>query len=97
MTKRPKIKLEVVNSNGLTDADWAEINRLQKVLDEGGIRAMSKAINELTEANPVLCVRVMGAFFPDEIREQIKDTMAAAGLTAEDLREMIQKHENPKH
>jgi hypothetical protein len=35
----------------------------------------------------------MGAFFPDMVRETIKDHMAEIGMTEDDLRELIQKLE----
>ena len=38
-------------------------------------------------------VRVIGAFYPDMIREEIKDSMAERGITEEDIRELIQKLE----
>jgi hypothetical protein len=40
-------------------------------------------------------VRTMGAFFPDMMREAIRDEMAEAGMTEEDLRELIRKLESP--
>jgi hypothetical protein len=36
---------------------------------------------------------VIGAFYPDMMRETIRDQMAEAGITEEDLRELIQKLE----
>jgi hypothetical protein len=38
---------------------------------------------------------VLGALFPDLVREAIKDKMAESGITEEDLRELIRKLENP--
>ena len=38
---------------------------------------------------------VLSAFFPDMIREAIKDEMANQGVTVEDLREIIRKKESP--
>ena len=43
--------------------------------------------------DPVRYVRVIGAFYPDMIREEIKDSMAERGITEEDIRELIQKLE----
>jgi hypothetical protein len=33
----------------------------------------------------------MGAFFPGDVREALKDSMAESGITIEDLREMLKK------
>ena len=35
---------EVEDPSGLTDADWAEINRLKRTLEEGGQKALSEAM-----------------------------------------------------
>jgi len=43
--------------------------------------------------DPIAYVRVIGAFFPDMVREQIRDVMAEQGMTKEDLRELIRKLE----
>jgi hypothetical protein len=45
--------LEVVDSSGLTDDDWAKINRLRDLYDSGGPKALSKALRELAEADPI--------------------------------------------
>jgi hypothetical protein len=45
--------------------------------------------------DPVRYIRVAGALFPDMVREAIKDSMAEAGITEEDVREMVRKLESP--
>jgi hypothetical protein len=45
--------------------------------------------------DPIRYVAVVGAFFPDMIREAIKDAVAEAGMTEEDLREIARKGESP--
>jgi hypothetical protein len=86
--------LGVVDTSGLTDADWAEINKLKRAYEDGGQPALSAALDKLS-ADPVRCMRVIGAFFPDDVREAIKDTMAEHGMTEGDLRELIRKLESP--
>jgi hypothetical protein len=90
----PDDPFEVVDISGLTDADWAEINRLQDAYKEGGKRALNKAMAVLAK-DPIRFASVIGAFFPEMIREAIKDAVAEAGLTEEDLREMVRKLESP--
>src|SRR5262245_15899354 len=80
--------LEVVDSSGLTDDDWAKINRLRDLYESGGPKALSKAFRELAEADPIKCVHIMGALFPDMIRETVKDHLAENGMTEDDLREL---------
>jgi hypothetical protein len=94
MTKSDEDPLGAVDTTGLTDADWAEINKLKRAHDTGDPKAFSKAYEELS-ANPVKAIRVIGAFFPDMVREAIRDSMAENGITEEDLREMILKAERP--
>ena len=52
-----------------------------------------KALAELGESDPVRSIRVLSAFFPETVREALTDSMAEQGLMAEDLRELIRKHE----
>jgi hypothetical protein len=85
---------EVVDSSGLTDADWSEINKLQKAYQEGGQKALGKAMTALVN-DPLRYVAVIGAFFPHMLREAMKDAMAEAGLTETDLNDMARKLESP--
>jgi hypothetical protein len=86
--------LEVVDSSGLTDGDWAKINRFRHLHESGDSKALSKAaFAELVEADPISFVRIMGALFPDMIRETRKDVLAEVGMTEDDVRELIQKLE----
>jgi hypothetical protein len=85
---------EVVDSSGLTDADWAEINKLQRAYKSGGRVALNSAMTELAK-EPIKFATVIGAFFPDMLREAIKDSMAEAGMTEEDIRELVRKLESP--
>ena len=87
------IDLRVVDTSGLKDADWVEINRLKSLYETGGRNALSKALAELGESDPVRSIRVLSAFFPETVREALTDSMAEQGLMAEDLRELIRKHE----
>ena len=58
---------------------------------------ISKAMGQLAK-DPFAYVRVMGALFPDIVRENIKDMMAERGMTEEDSRELIRKLEgSSKH
>jgi hypothetical protein len=54
----------------------------------------NKAIDELA-TDPFRYATVMGAFFPDMIREAIKDSMAEVGMTEDDVRELVRKLESP--
>jgi hypothetical protein len=94
MTKRSNDDLSVADTSGLTDGDWDEINRLKRAYDDGGDKAFSEALKELDD-NPTLRIRVLGAFFPEMVREAIRDAMAASGTTEEDTRDLIRKLDPP--
>ena len=85
---------EVADPSGLSDADWAEINKLKRAYETGGKAALGKAFDDLSK-DPIAYVRVLGAFYPDEIRESIKDAMAEQGISVEDLQEIVRKLESP--
>lgn len=92
MTEKP-FDLEVVDASGLTAADWAEINRLKSLYETGGRNALSKALAELGESDPVRSIRVLSAFFPDTARDALRNSLAEQGITVEELRELIRRHE----
>ena len=83
--------LGIADTSSLTDSDWAEINKLKRAYDEGGERALSKALEKL---DPLHAFRVMAAFFPERMREAIKDVIAEHGMTKEDFRELGPKLES---
>jgi hypothetical protein len=87
-------ELGIEDTSLLTDADWAEINKLRRAFSNGGERALKKACNELAD-DPRRWIRVFGAFSPDKMREALKDAMARAGITKEDLIELARKPESP--
>ena len=82
---------DACNSSTLTDADWATINRLRRTYQRMGAKRLSGTLKKLA-ADPIRYVRIMGAFFPNMIREAIRDAMVEQGITPEDLNAIIQKH-----
>jgi hypothetical protein len=87
---------EPADTSGLTDADWAEINKLRRAYETGGESALLAALQELMKA-PVRCTRVIGAYYPEKIREALKDKAAEAGLTIEDAQDLLRKAEGSRH
>ncbi|NOJ41379.1 hypothetical protein [Bradyrhizobium australiense] len=81
----PYEQLEVVDSSKLTDADWAQINELQRSYQSGGAKALNGAMKKLAKDHPLKFATVWHAFFPDMFREALKDSIAEIGLTAEDI------------
>lgn len=87
-------ELGIDDASLLTDADWAEINKLSRAFKSGGEKALRKAYRELAE-RPNRWICVFGAFFPDRLREILKDKMAEVGITDDDLIELDRKLQGP--
>jgi hypothetical protein len=90
MTEWDDLKIE--DTSGLTDADWAEINKLRNAYKNGGKKALTDAWDQLAK-DPFRYAVVVGAFYPKMVREELRDQMAEAGITEEDLRDLIRKLE----
>jgi hypothetical protein len=58
---------EIKDTSRLTDADWAEINKLRRAYDSGGDEALKRTYKDLCKGHPIRWVRVMGAYFPDYV------------------------------
>jgi hypothetical protein len=86
---------EIADTSSLKDADWAEINKLKRAHQSGGTKALDLALQELRKDNPERYVRIVAAYFPSRVAEMLKDAMAEAGLTLEDIREMLRRAESP--
>src|SRR5262245_19154190 len=84
-------KPKIVDTEGLSDADLSEINKLLRVYDAGGSDAFWEAVEELGDEDPVRYVAVAGAFFPDVVRKIIRDEMAEQDMTEEDVRDLFKK------
>ena len=89
MTK--KSKLEVVDTRGLTDGDWAAINMVIRAHRAGGMDGFWDELEKLGDDNLILQITIVGAFFPDVIREAIKNEMAEQNITVEDLRNLVKR------
>jgi hypothetical protein len=67
--------LKVQDPAGLSDADWTEISRLQRIYSEGGNAALSKALDELLISNRICAAGVIRALSPPEVRETIDNEL----------------------
>ena len=59
----------------ITDADWAEVNKLRRAYDGSGDEALKRAYEQLCK-DPIRWVRVMSAFHSDYVRAKV-DAFAA--------------------
>jgi hypothetical protein len=82
---------QLEDTSDLTDADWAEINKLKRAYADGGRDAFDKALDDLYSRDEIHWMRIVYAYHPAMVREALKDNLAGAGMTAEDLRELISK------
>jgi hypothetical protein len=81
------------DTSRLTDSDWIKLNKPRKILEEDGQEAFETSLDNLAERDPICALRVYEAFFPHKVLNALKDAMAEAGLSIEDLKEMIAKAE----
>jgi len=87
---------KVVDSSGLTDADWAALNKLKEAYANGGKKRLDAEMAKLAEKDAARLVAVIGAMYPDVMRDAIRDHMAEEGITEDDLREIASKPPNPR-
>src|SRR5262245_10084774 len=86
-------RLNIVDDSGLTDADWAAVNRVNRACELGGAIAFWEELEKLDDVP--LQLRVLGAFFPELLRAVIEEEMTEHGLTVDDWREAERKAESP--
>jgi hypothetical protein len=67
--------LKIQDPSGLTDADWTELSRLQRVYSLEGNRSLSLALDELLVSNRICAAAVMRALSPREVRESIDEEL----------------------
>ncbi len=87
----PDDQPQLEDTSDLTDADWAEINRLKRAYADGGREEFDKALDDLYSRDEILWMRVVYAYYPAMVKEALKDNLAQGGTTAEELREVISK------
>ena len=91
MAKQPeKFPLPIVDTSDLTDADRAEIKKLRNGWEADGHKGLQRAIKELFKT-PIIGTRIMAVFYPEMVKDVIKDEMDKHGMTKEDLEELIRK------
>ena len=88
---------EPADTSRLTDADWAAMNKLRRAYETGGIEGWRAVFQELLKEDPVRLTRVFGAYNPEKMREALKDAAAEAGVTTEDLLDLLRKVEGSRH
>ena len=80
---------QLVDTTALTDADWAEINKIKQAYAKRGQKGFEKALHVLCKRDPLSWLRVVLAYYPTAVREALRDNLAASGVTAEDLQEIF--------
>jgi hypothetical protein len=67
--------LRIQDPSGLTDADWTELSRLQRIYSLEGNRSLSRALDDLLKTNRICAAAVMRALSPREVRKTIDDEL----------------------
>jgi hypothetical protein len=86
--------LDVADPSSLTDADWASLNALRRAYERNGSHDFAEELKKLA-SDPLQYIRVVGAVFPNMIRESIRDVLADKGITHDDLKEIVRKRGKP--
>jgi hypothetical protein len=86
--------IEVEDSSLLSDADWAAINALRRIAEQGGKRAFLKACEKLAVDEPIRYATILAAMHPNKFHAKALDAMAELGVTLDDLSAMTQKKKN---
>jgi hypothetical protein len=89
-----QLDLELIDESGLTESDWAEIEKLKRAYESGGEKGLAKAVDKLEAKDIIQFITVVGAFYPDRVKEIIKDEMAEGRLASDDLRKLLRKLES---
>ena len=63
---------QLVEISNLTDADWAEINKLRQAYARGGRDGFEKAFDDLYKRNDIHWMKIAFAYYPTTIREALK-------------------------
>jgi hypothetical protein len=92
MAKGSEPAPEIPDTSALTNADLAKVNKLKQAYEAGGQEALSEALENLAD-DPAQAIRIYSAYFPEMMREAIKDVMAEKGMTRQDLDELMGTHE----
>ena len=95
LMSEPNYDLGIEDTSGLNDLDWLEINKCRAAFKTGGEKALREAYEDLSRRDVVRFSRILGAFFPVEYSEALKDYMARNCIAKEDILEMAAKLENP--
>lgn len=90
-------ELGLEDTSFFTDADWAALNKLLDILRDNGSNALKSAWAALARDDPVQALRIASAFSPTWVSNLIKDELAEAGVTKNDLEDILRRAEPPKH
>src|SRR5262245_57453409 len=83
--------LKVYDPSGLSEDDWAIIDKLQSAHSFGGNAYLSKVLDELVTTDPDRAAKVLEALSPPETGLVPEDTIE--GVAEDDFPELIRKLE----
>jgi hypothetical protein len=67
--------LRIEDPSGLTETDWKELTRLQRVYSLEGNKSLSRALDELLKTNRICAAAVMRALSPRDVRRTIDEEL----------------------
>jgi hypothetical protein len=78
----------------LTDLDWLEVNKLRRAYEDGGEKALNKALRDLFEKDMPQFVRISFAYGAEDLEGRIKDAIEDAGYTFQEFIELAKKKQH---
>jgi hypothetical protein len=75
--------LEIADSSGLSDADWAEISKLRMTHERADTPALEKALRDLCKRDAIRYIRIMHAILPGQLTRTVRDDVAAQTMKVE--------------
>jgi hypothetical protein len=78
----------------LTDLDWLEVNKLRRAYEDGGEKALDKALRDLFEKDMPQFVRISFAYGAEDLEGRIKDAIEDAGYTFQEFIELAKKKQH---
>jgi hypothetical protein len=71
MAKPPDLK--TVDTSGLNDVDWAELDTLKAAYETGGEPALAEAQRHLRQRDPICWFKIVRTFYPHLLRKIVGD------------------------
>lgn len=88
-------RFEAVDASALMAADRDKVAQLKRIWDHQGPARLRAALTALAEQDAIQYVRILGAFLPHEVSEDIKTAIVAHGFLDRPLEKLLSQLTKP--